>query len=1047
VSPLRLALAVFLAALLAGPAVAGEDDDSDPSADDDDSALDDDDSALDDDDSALDDDDSAAGDDDDSAAGPEPDPGPQPTVPQPLPFPLPDVLDAPPPAYPQEALDAAVEGAVVLLLTLSEDGVVLEADVVREPGSGLGAAAAAAALDTIFDDVGEAHLPIELRRYFHVVEFVLPDEHRPPPPEVDPDAPEPEMADELTVLPQLTKEVQAGYPPEAEEAGVQASVTLELDVGDDGSIEDARLLQASPAGWGFELAALRAVWQFEFSPAYAGEVPVPVRITYTYHFILEEQVVEEVASTPEAGAAIDPDGPVNYSGYVRESGSRKPLADVEVFIEDLSHSAISDDLGYFEFRGIPAGYFRVLIAVAGYSKFETEEEILVGQATDVVYFIKPSPFGVPETVVRAEREKKEVTRRTIKVETIERIPGTFGDPVKVVQNLPGVARSPFDFGLLLVRGSGPEDSGAHIDGIRVPQLFHFGGFRSIVTPVLLDSIDFYPGGYGPSYGRLTGGILDVQTRQEYEDVIHGLLQFDLLDISVAVMGPIKKKKERYPIGGFVLAARRSYLDVVLPALAPSSVDLSRTIFPQWTDIQGKLTLRPGKGHSLSVLGYWSQDRAGVRLEDPGVSTEESSQGDILFRNDFWRASLDWSYRGEGPLENRMVFAVGQDIQAYRLGQFGQVDLMSWWIMLRDHADIDIGELLTLRVGTDIITSIYDFEFNFFDFDVRTFGSDPNAEKEELVLGDDGWAFAPGLFAEARVKLVDERINLTPGLRFDYYTVYEQFGFVTLDPRFSFRVSPDPGKRIDIKGSVGIYHQNPQAYEILEVTGDTTLKPEESYQVSLGTDVQFTDFLSLDVTGFYKRLTKLVTFQSGDVTTGGSDAAWVNSGDGHIWGAELFLRWQAWKNFEGWVALTLQRSQRRDAPDEDFYWYDFDQPVILDVVASYQLPFGFRIGARWRYVSGNPDTPISGSIYDADSDSYIPFVGTYNSERLPNFHALDIRIDKDFIFRRWKLTAYIDLMNVYNRKNPESTIYNFDYTEKTFLYSLPIIPNLGIKAQF
>ena len=249
---------------------------------------------------------------------------------------------------------------------------------------------------------------------------------------------------------------------------------------------------------------------------------------------------------------------------------------------------------------------------------------------------------MPETIVRGQREKKEVARRSIRIETIERIPGTFGDPVKVVQNLPGVARSPFDFGLLIVRGSGPEDSGPHVDGIRVPQLFHFGGLRSIVTPILLDSVDFYPGGYGAAYGRLTGGILDVRTRTRYEDTIHGLLQADLLDASAAIVGPIKKKGRRHPIGGFVVAARRSYLDIVLPALVPSSVDLSRTIFPTWNDIQGKVSLDLGKGHGFSLLAYYSQDRAAARTEDPGQATLESSQGDFFFLNDFWFRNIDFS---------------------------------------------------------------------------------------------------------------------------------------------------------------------------------------------------------------------------------------------------------------------------------------------------------------------------------------------------------------------------------------------------------------------
>ena len=958
-------------------------------------------------------------------------------------FPTPAALDRPEPAYPQSALDAGVEGGVVLEFGLDADGVVTDVIIIRDLDGGLGESAAAALRDSFFEAPPEDAVAPERRRYFTLAQFALPDAYRPVV-EEDPDAPEPEMADELTKLPALAEQIGAEYPPAARDAGVHSQVELELDVSDTGSLDAVRLLGEDPAGWGFAVAAMRAVWQFRFEPAYAGEVPVPVRITYTYGFELEEVIVETTADTPDVGADIDLEGPVNFAGVVRERGSRRVLSGVDVLIDDLEHSAVTDDQGAFAFRGIPAGYHRVIVAVPGYQKFETEEEIVLGEATDVVYFLKESPLGVSETTVRVRRQEKEVSRRSISIETIERIPGTFGDPVKIVQNLPGVARSPFDFGLLVVRGSGPEDSGVHIDGIRVPQLFHFGGLRSIVTPILLEGVDFLPGGYGGTYGRLTGGILDVRTRTTYEPEIHGMAQADLIDASAAIIGPIKRKGERHPIGGFVFAARRSYLDIVLPALIPASVDKSRFVFPEWTDIQGKVTLRPDGVHSLSLLAYFSQDRVATRLDDPASAGTASSQGEFSFKNDFWRASFDWTARPGDKVENRFLFAVGQDDQRLAVGQFGRLDTSAWWFMLRDHLTLQVDEKLELFFGTDIISSPFKFDFQFY---ALNFSDDPNAEAESYQFDEENFFFGPGVFAEARVKLADERIRLTPALRADLFTVPDQFTTGWLDPRFSFQVTPDPGKRIDIKGSVGIYHQNPQGFEILDVTGNPNLASEESYQFTLGTELRFTDFFSLDVMGFYKRLDKLVVFTTDGAQAGGSDGAWANTGDGDIWGAEVFLRLEEWKKLEGWISFTYQRSRRQDFPDDGYYWYDFDQPFIFDIVLSYGLPFGFRIGGRWRYVSGNPETPITRTIYDADSDSYIPLQGEYNSARLPSFHALDIRVDKDINFRRWKLTFYLDIQNVYNRKNPESTIYNFDYTEKTFLYSLPILPNIGFKAQF
>ena len=964
-----------------------------------------------------------------------------------LPADLPEVLDAPQPNYPAAALEAGIGGRAVLELQIDAEGVVTEAYLLDDPGHELGPAALAAAREVIFDSPSEEGPPHPQRRYFYVVDFAPPAPQAEEPTEESAQQQAPEVGEELTVFPKLTREQQPQFPEAAREAGIQGDVLLELDLDEAGSLRAVRMLRAQPAGWGLELEAVRAAWKMRFSPAFAGEIAVPVRITYTYGFTIEEQVVETIAESPKKGAAIDLEGPVNFSGFVRERGTRKALSGVDVLIADLDHSTATNDRGFFEFRGIPAGLHRAIVAVPGYYTFETQEEVQPGEATDVIYFLKERPLGVPETIVRTQREKKEVAKRSITIETIERVPGTFGDPVRIVQNLPGVARSPFDFGLLIVRGSGPEDSAAHIDGIRVPQLFHFGGFRSIMTPILLDSVDFYPGGYGSRYGRLTGGILDVRTRERYESEVHGLVQADLLDASAAITGAIRRASDKSEIGGFVVAARRSYLDIILPAILPAdTIDLGRIVLPQWTDIQGKLTLRPHRNHSFSLMAFYSQDRVGGRSEDPGKQNN-ATQGEFSFRNDFWRTNVGWIARSGEFFRNDLVLSVGQDIQRFGVGQFATVDALAFWFLIREEAEFALAPWIDLVAGSDIILGSYDFEFQFNSLDIRTFGSDPNAEREEFTIADKNLGFAPSLFVEGRFKLADERIRLNPSLRYDHYTVPEQFAFNTLDPRFSFRVTPDPEKRLDIKGSAGIYHQNPQGYEILDATGNNELNPEKSYQFSLGTEIQFTDFLSLDVLGFYKRLEDLIVFDQSADLDDGFGSSWVNSGDGHIYGMEVFLRWETFKNFEGWVALTLQRSTRRDRPDWDYYWFDFDQPVILDIVASYRLPLGFRIGARWRYTSGNPDTPITDSIYDSDSDNYIPLQGPYNSDRLPSFHALDIRIDKDFNFRRWKMTVYLDLMNVYNRKNPESKVYNFDYTERTFLYGLPILPNLGFKAQF
>ena len=67
--------------------------------------------------------------------------------------------------------------------------------------------------------------------------------------------------------------------------------------------------------------------------------------------------------------------------------------------------------------------------------------------------------------------------------------------------------------------------------------------------------------------------------------------------------------------------------------------------------------------------------------------------------------------------------------------------------------------------------------------------------------------------------------------------------------------------------------------------------------------------------------------------------------------------------------------------------------------------------------------------------------------MPAFFAIDLRIDKLFTFKQWQLETYLDMINIIRGANPEFTVYNYDYTEKTYISGLPFIPSIGIEADF
>jgi hypothetical protein len=108
--------------------------------------------------------------------------------------------------------------------------------------------------------------------------------------------------------------------------------------------------------------------------------------------------------------------------------------------------------------------------------------------------------------------------------------------------------------------------------------------------------------------------------------------------------------------------------------------------------------------------------------------------------------------------------------------------------------------------------------------------------------------------------------------------------------------------------------------------------------------------------------------------------------------------------------------------------------------------GWSLGGTARLVSGNLDTPITGSVYDANRDRYRPIYGEVNSDRRPLFKQLDVRLEKMWKVGRGHIAAYVDVQNATNSKNQEGILYSYDYLTTGAVYGLPIVPALGVRGE-
>jgi hypothetical protein len=247
--------------------------------------------------------------------------------------------------------------------------------------------------------------------------------------------------------------------------------------------------------------------------------------------------------------------------------------------------------------------------------------------------------------------------------------------------------------------------------------------------------------------------------------------------------------------------------------------------------------------------------------------------------------------------------------------------------------------------------------------------------------------------------------------------------------------PGTGGRTTFKAGAGEYFQPPHIEETNDVFGQAGLRSNRSIQVDAGIEQKLSERVDLSVDAFDKQMDRLVVAGAG------------NSGEGRAYGAEFLLRWAPGGPFYGWVAYSLSRSERRDSSTAPWHLFDFDQTHNLSVVASWRIDDRWRIGARFRFTSGDPYTPSSYGALDADAGAVLPVSSAaLNSARLPPFHELDVRVDRTWSAGPVRLTAYLDVENAYSYAAPIDVSYNYNFTQHGYLKGVPILPGLGIRGE-
>lgn len=837
-------------------------------------------------------------------------------------------------------------------------------------------------------------------------------------------------------LPVLETYMPAAYPERALERAKEGYVKLSITVDELGYVLDVQLVGA--AGHGFDAPAVESAWTMHFSPALDGRgQPTSAIIDYNYVFDLKHVV------------------PLSIDGVVREQGQKKVLANALVKAVGPDESVArtrTDDQGHFRFAGLPPGKWVLTVSGAGIVPSSASVDVPDGDAyaEGVVLSAEKLPewqqYEVDEYVEVEASLRADPAEQELSHDVVVTLPGSLGDPVRALQNLPGIARAPFGSGQLQVRGTDPEDTSYMLDGTRIPIAFHFTAVSTVVGPELLSAVKFWPGNWSTRYGRAIGGVVDLETNDDLPKRSTTIVSGDIFQAAGYTRQRLGKSTT------LALSARRSYIDAIAQPILESSGAGDLRV-PRYYDAQLHFVqATSGTGRVTGTL-MASDDR--FRL----IGT--SGLDALTYRTAFQKGIVRWLQPAGSGWSVESSLSIGPEIEELVLSDERSDALAALGI------PVDLfGELPEAGVVREEATPRWGLRHEWFkdpadgELGLRagvdwTWGQ----QRIEYSLGTEETALAgvslPAVYAEPTFRLGP--VDFIPGIRYEGMNIGPSSSDTfdetsnprpqgSWDPRI--RVVADFGTT-KLLGGMGTYSQPPAMRELLSREG-AGLQLEHAAQISFGVEQEVAPDTRVGVTLYDHAQENLIVgrddlfrFDRTALVSGDHFFPFVSTGIGRSYGAEVFGTMITDERIL-WLALSLSRAVRRDLPQEDWHPANSDQPINLTLIGSQR--FGkWRIGVRTRYASGVAITPINGAVYAVDLQTWVPLYGEPYSERAPSFFSVDVRLDREWWFDKWKLEFYTEVQNATNHTNVEIPGWSEDYSRMQPVTGLPILPVLGVKG--
>ena len=734
---------------------------------------------------------------------------------------------------------------------------------------------------------------------------------------------------------------------------------------------------------------------------------------------------------------------ITIYGKVVDKFTQQPLPGANVLVLNTNFGASTDFNGKFEIKNLPSGEYQLRASILGYgSVTKTDVMVMSGFSPEIIFELEEEAIELEDVVVKSdyfETSRLElISTRGFSNEEIRRSPGGFEDVIRALSILPGVAQADPGRNDLVVRGGAPSENLYLIDGYKVQNINHFGTQGATGGPLSYINLDFVSGtsfstgGFSVNNGDKLSSTLSIDLRKGRQDRIGGKATISATQFGLNIEGPISKGSQ------FLFSARRSYLDFIFKAADFSFV-------PEYWDILGKADFEIDKSNSISFLlisaidniNYFN-DTQDQRYDNSSIIGSEQLQylAGIKYRhlidNGFINLSLSRNFVDyDTQQRDSLLVPVYLNKSKEKENTFNA----ELTYKLSNKTDITFGgDAKLINFEADILLPTY----------TTTFGD----SLPTTALDTSTTYYKSAVYLNYNTVFIDKIItNL--GVRADYFSALEQNFYFS--PRISLSYLFTDITRLNF--STGIYYQSPSYLWLAGDPSNTNLKNLRVNQYILGLDHYIGADALIKVEGFYKDyydypvslIRTYLTFANTGAGFGDENyesfglEPLTSAGIGKARGVELSLQKKLSDTpYYGIASFTYSIADYA-ALDQIERTGSYDQTWIISLSGGYKFSSEWEASLKFRYSTGRPYTP-----YNADGTQNIK---DYNSIRFPDNHSLDLRVDKYWFFSGWSLITYVDIQNVYNRKNITSVRWDLRTQSPEFNESIGILPSIGISAVF